>query len=527
MVQEKADHLVFKKKRFSFVKLLIRSLILIIIVIGAYAVYAFGLIKEEYIKFVMDKVSILIELVKDEGNAFRFILVMFVLVVSNLLLTFYLLTRRSATPASDLNLKSRMAKREKEVEKIMKTMREDNKELRVKFSSVLLRYRELLSSLDRDEIIKLLFSVLEKSANCRKISIFLIDDVKKQLFMFNRWGGRVDKSLTIDLNDKNAIAFSAKEGTPLNVWDEDKMVKDLFQATPIDAKVVSPIIKDKVTGVICVEEFKDKDFQLDEETRIIIQTTSKLAAISLDKANVFEMTQDELQSEKKFSAKQIEEKKALRNTFTKYTSPQVVDEIIKNPDMIKLGGKKSYITVLFSDIVGFTTYSEKYAPEKVVSILNQYLTAMTDVIMEFNGTLDKFVGDEIMAIWGAPVAQENSEELAVRCGFGMIKKLRELQKDWEKHGIEPFNIGIGINSGDMIVGNMGSPKRMDYTVIGDAVNTGARIESLTRQFQTSFIVSETTYLAVKDIVEAELLGKVSVKGKKTQVKVYKLSSIKD
>ncbi|PLX19720.1 MAG: hypothetical protein C0601_01115 [Candidatus Muiribacterium halophilum] len=527
MEQEKAGNVVFKKKRFNFVKFIIKILLLIVIVGAIYALYAFGLIKKEYIDIVMEKVAFLTALIKDETNAFKFILAMVVLILSNILLTFYLLTRKSGSPVSNLNLKSQMAKREKEVEKIMKTMREDNKEMRVKFSSVLLRYRELLSSLDKDEIIKLLFAVLEKSANCRKISIFLIDDVKKQIFMFNRWGGRVDKQLTIDINDKNAIAYCAKEGAPMNIWSEEKMIQELFQASPVECKVVTPLVKDKVTGVICVEQFKDDDFKLDEETRIIIQTTAKLAAISLDKANVFEMTTEELQSEKKFSAKQIEEKKALRNTFTKYTSPQVVDEIIKNPDMIKLGGKKSYITVLFSDIVGFTTYSEKYPPEKVVSILNQYLTAMTDVIMEFNGTLDKFVGDEIMAIWGAPVAHENSEELAVRCGFGMLKKLHELQKDWEDQGIEPFNIGIGINSGDMIVGNMGSPKRMDYTVIGDAVNTGARIESLTRQFQTSFIVSETTYLAVKDFVEAELLGKVSVKGKKSQVKVYKLLKLKE
>ncbi|MFA5478492.1 MAG: adenylate/guanylate cyclase domain-containing protein, partial [Candidatus Muiribacteriota bacterium] len=128
-------------------------------------------------------------------------------------------------------------------------------------------------------------------------------------------------------------------------------------------------------------------------------------------------------------------------------------------------------------------------------------------------------------VWGAPVPQNNHVELSVRCGFGMLKKLDELQEKWKKEGVEPFNIGIGINTGEMIVGNMGSPKRMDYTVIGDAVNTGARIEALTRQFKTSFIVSESTYIHVKDIVEAELLGKVSVKGKANQIKVYKLSKL--
>ena len=109
----------------------------------------------------------------------------------------------------------------------------------------------------------------------------------------------------------------------------------------------------------------------------------------------------------------------------------------------------------------------------------------------------------------------------------MLKKLDELVEKWESEGVEPFNIGIGINTGEMIVGNMGSPKRMDYTVIGDAVNTGARIETLTRQFKTSFIVSESTYERVKDFVEAELLGKVSVKGKSIQIKVYKLIRMKD
>jgi class 3 adenylate cyclase len=517
------DFVKFNKKKFSTKVFLMKFLILIILIGIIYFLFMFGVLKYEHFQNIEKIYTKTSRIISSPENSGKFILIFLIFVLSNVFLTFFLLSKKNGS--SSLEVKTTYAKKVKELETNISGIREEMNNRKIKFSSVLLRYRELLSSLEKDKITSIIFNILEKSVGAKKVSLFLIDVHKDEIFMLNRFGGPVDKTIKLGIEDKNIISYAISQGKFFSSWDEDNIIKNLIKTSPISVKTISPIFKEKVSGAIVIEEFFNEDFELDEESKLLITTTASLAAIAFDKASVFEMTADELQSEKQFSKKQIEEKKALRNSFQKYTSPAIVEQLIKNPDMLKLGGKKAELSVLFSDIVGFTTYSEKYPAEKVVSILNEYLTAMTDVIMDNYGTLDKFVGDEIMAVWGAPVPQNNHVELSVRCGFGMLKKLDELQEKWKKEGVEPFNIGIGINTGEMIVGNMGSPKRMDYTVIGDAVNTGARIEALTRQFKTSFIVSESTYIHVKDIVEAELLGKVSVKGKANQIKVYKLSKL--
>jgi adenylate cyclase len=225
----------------------------------------------------------------------------------------------------------------------------------------------------------------------------------------------------------------------------------------------------------------------------------------------------------------MEERRArdIRKMFSSYVSKRIVDELIRDPSKAKLGGDRKEITVLFSDIRGFTSFSEKHQPEEVVSQLNEYLGAMTDIVFEYEGTLDKFVGDAIMALWGAPVGQPDHAERACRCAISMIEKLKELQSKWAAEGKYVIDIGIGINTGDMVVGNMGAPgKKMDYTVIGDNVNLGARLESLTRQYNNHIIISEYTYAKVEDLVEVKELGSVTVKGKQLPVVIYDLVGLK-
>jgi adenylate cyclase len=224
-----------------------------------------------------------------------------------------------------------------------------------------------------------------------------------------------------------------------------------------------------------------------------------------------------------------EERRArdIRKMFSSYVSKRIVDELIRDPSKAKLGGDRKEITVLFSDIRGFTSFSEKHQPEEVVSLLNEYLGAMTEIVFQYEGTLDKFVGDAIMALWGAPVGQPDHAERACRCALAMIVKLKELQAKWTAEGRYSIDIGIGINTGDMVVGNMGAEgKKMDYTVIGDNVNLGARLEGLTRQYNNHIIISEYTYAKVEHVVDAKELGTVTVKGKQLPVMVYDLIGVK-
>lgn len=223
------------------------------------------------------------------------------------------------------------------------------------------------------------------------------------------------------------------------------------------------------------------------------------------------------------------EKRRLRKMFGHYVPQNVLEELLKHPEKLRLGGENRELTVLFSDIRGFTTYCEKRTPEEVVSILNEYLDAMTEVIIEHGGTLDKYVGDAIMAIFGAPgsLLSESHAVMAVKAALAMIAKLAQLHKKWAEEEKEPFYIGIGINTGMMKVGNMGSTKLFDYTVIGDEVNVGARIESLTRVYKVDIIIGENTYQKVKKRVRCKKLGETPVKGKVNPVTIYEVVEILD
>jgi adenylate cyclase len=213
-----------------------------------------------------------------------------------------------------------------------------------------------------------------------------------------------------------------------------------------------------------------------------------------------------------------------KRAFQRFVSPEVVERLVANPAELKFGGEVRNLTVLFSDIRDFTTYTEQHPPEEVVHMLREYLTRMVDQVLAQQGTLDKFIGDAVMAIFGAPVASPDHAERACRAALGMTREVEALQEKWIAEGREPFRVGIGINTGDMVVGNLGSEQLFDYTVIGDGVNIGARLESLNKEYKTSkhIIISETTYQAARGAIDARPLGEVKVKGKTRPLVIYEL-----
>lgn len=219
----------------------------------------------------------------------------------------------------------------------------------------------------------------------------------------------------------------------------------------------------------------------------------------------------------------------IRQLFSSYVTARVVNELIRNPEMAKLGGERREVTILFSDVCGFTTFSEQHSPTEVVATLNEYLGAMTDVIFRWEGTLDKFVGDEIMVFWGAPLPQADHALRALGCALDMRKALEDLHRKWEREGKPLLEAGVGINSGEVLVGNIGAQgKKMDYTVIGDHVNLGARVEGLTRKFNCSILLTEYTVELLRPAVDDGTLrgvaltgiDRVVVKGKANAVGLY-------
>jgi len=217
------------------------------------------------------------------------------------------------------------------------------------------------------------------------------------------------------------------------------------------------------------------------------------------------------------------EKRYLKRAFQHYVPPAVVDDLVADAGKLQLGGEKRELTVLFSDIRGFTTLSEAMAPEDLVKLMNEYFTIMTAKVFEQRGSLDKYIGDAIMAIFGAPVAEPQHAALACRSALEMVHALRALQQSLRERRLPAIDIGIGINTGAMIVGNMGSASRFNYTVVGDAVNLASRIEHLNKDYGTNILVSEYTFDQVKnEFSAAREVDRVRVRGRAQPVRLFEL-----
>ena len=213
------------------------------------------------------------------------------------------------------------------------------------------------------------------------------------------------------------------------------------------------------------------------------------------------------------------EKSLLRDTISRYVSPQMCADILANPDMLQLGGQRRKVTVLFADIAGFTALSEQMEPEKVVEVLNAFFTEMVDLVFQHQGTLDKYFGDALMAEFGVPVEIPGAASQAVACALAMHRRLQEMREK----GLTPIQkMRIGINTGEAIVGNIGSAKRMDFTVIGDVVNVAARLQEMSKEVDADILVSEATYREVDGKLGFQALPPVVLRGRREPTMVYRL-----
>jgi adenylate cyclase len=236
----------------------------------------------------------------------------------------------------------------------------------------------------------------------------------------------------------------------------------------------------------------------------------------------------------------ISQEKRLKNTFYRYMTQEVAEQLLSSGET-ELGGKREEVSVLFSDIRSYTTITEQMQAEEVVEMLNQYFELMVDAVFEYKGTLDKYIGDAIMAVFGSPLYLEDHAWMSVQAAVEMRHRLiqfnsKRLQQFMDKNGCEPctpeeicmtiLNIGIGINSDTVISGNIGSSKRMELTSIGDGVNLGSRLEGATKQYGCDIIISESTYAYCQDRVWVTELDRIKVKGKNNAISIYELVDLR-
>jgi len=219
---------------------------------------------------------------------------------------------------------------------------------------------------------------------------------------------------------------------------------------------------------------------------------------------------------------ETKQKKFIRGAFGQFLSPKVVQKLVENPDLLKLGGNQTRLTAFFSDVAGFSGISEKLTPKQLVDLLNEYLTAMTDIILKYDGTIDKYEGDAIIAFWGAPIINPDHGLKACMAALEMQEKLAAMRKEWKKQGKDELYVRMGINTGLMVVGNMGSTARMDYTMMGDHVNLASRLEGVNKVYGTNIMISNFTYEDIKEQLAVRELDRIQVVGKNEPVSIYEL-----
>ena len=217
------------------------------------------------------------------------------------------------------------------------------------------------------------------------------------------------------------------------------------------------------------------------------------------------------------------QRRFIKTAFTQYLSPSVINQLLQNPENLKLGGERRRISIFFSDIENFTSISEPLQPEQLTDLLNKYLSELSEIILKNGGTIDKYEGDAIIAFWNAPLDTENHERKAIETAIECQKQLKELNSEFVKIAGRPLATRIGINTGDAVVGNMGSSKRFDYTMFGDSVNLASRLEGLNKEFGTKILCTyETVTNAIKQgsSLQFRLIAYAKVIGKDKSVPVY-------
>jgi adenylate cyclase len=259
-----------------------------------------------------------------------------------------------------------------------------------------------------------------------------------------------------------------------------------------------------VLGLIYVDNMTATNSFGDEDLEFLM-AFSGIAAVAIENSQLSD---------------QLAREAVVLSNFQRYFAPNIVEQIAGQEGMVQLGGTKRPVVVFFSDIRGFTPMSEKMSPDDIASLLTEYFTEMVEIVFEHGGTLDKFMGDAIMALWGAPVASDDDADRAMRAAIDMMGVLRRLNEKWSSEGKPHVEIGIGINFGEVFAGNIGSEQRMEYTVIGDPVNIASRLCSKADGGQV--LISEPFYNVLKAPPEVEALEPLELRGKSKTVPVYQV-----
>ena len=407
----------------------------------------------------------------------------------------------------------------------------DNKinQVRVRFSMVMSRVKTLLDTLDPDKLFNAICELIETDIGAKNYILFLIDPERNELYPF-RWQGyneKIQKALILPLKYPHMLCMAIKRRQ--NIFRADGMsdpelAKIIENKPDLNTIVAIPLFtRNKLFGVIHIENFEDGHKNIDDNEARFLGALPSFIGSALTNADIFMQTRDELVSAKKVTEKEIAEKRRIHDMFSRYTSAELIDNLLKHPEKIDLGGVTKNASILFSDIAGFTHFSSKLSPKEVVIAMNEYLSRMTEVVLDYQGEIDKFIGDSVMARFGVLSDLPYPSKNAMEAARAMLVELEKLKAEWAQRGMECFNIRIGIATGPVLAGNIGSTRRQEFTVMGTTVNLASRLESFNKQLGTRVAIDEETF---KFIPQAEYNFEKhenqSIRGLDTPVNVYTL-----
>ncbi len=427
--------------------------------------------------------------------------------------------------------KTFLEKQREEFKKKTEALNQRIKEVRHQLSSVFIKVKNLATTLDPAQVFQAITDMLSQEIGAGKFILFLHDREKDELYPF-RWQEYPDsirETLTIPLAAPHFLTFAFRNRRHVYrlAAAEDAETRALLDQPPLTGTLLAlPIYTlEETFGVIHIETFQSGREEIDEGDLRFFASLGSFMGMALANANVLLQTRDELTSTRQLTEQQLAEKKRLKEVFSRYTSSELVDALMKNPGSVRLGGVTKTATILFSDIVGFTKFSAKLTPEEVVLSINEYLSRMTEIVLDNNGEIDKFIGDAVMARFGVLADLPSPGLVAVRTAMTMLEEVKRLQARWLQEGREAFGIRIGVATGPVLAGNIGSERRQEFTVMGTTVNLASRLEALNKELGTSLLIDEATYEQVGDEYRIIPRENISIRGLVGTRRVFEVQPI--
>lgn len=367
--------------------------------------------------------------------------------------------------------------------------------------------KELSKQQDVDRLLEKVVDITFQVMDVDRVSILMVEGESKELVprisknrLDDSGGARVPRSIARRAVDERLAILTDNAAA-----DERFKGKSIVMQS-VRSAMCTPLMASggKVLGVLYVDNMTALNSFDDEDLEFLI-AFSGIAAVAIENGQLTD---------------RIRREAVVRSNFERYFAPDLAEQIASQAEAVQLGGTKRPVVVFFSDIRGFTSISETMNPDQIASLLTEYFTEMVEVVFENGGTLDKFMGDAIMALWGAPIAHEDDADRAIRAAIKQQETLTKLNEKWAREGRQQVEIGIGINFGEVFAGNIGSDRRLEYTVIGDAVNTASRLCS--KAGPGEILISEPFYSALENPPEVEALEPLQLKGKSQAVAVYRV-----